>query len=319
MFDSDSFEQLGNMREIIINSNEKEQRLDRFLTKYLTNASSGNIQKMLRKRCFKVNGKREKNGALFLQEGDSLEIFLTEESLLPLLKSNQIHLHTVKNKLKVIFEDDNILVINKPSGQLTVPDSSNDTESLTTQVQQIYNSLCSITFSPSPIQRLDKNTSGLVVFAKNYDSLKQLNQKMRDRKIKKYYQCIVEGTPNKKTGSIKGYLKKDSKTNKVTFINNDPQDTFQNLKAIHTDYKVLSSKGGFSLVEIELHSGRSHQIRVSMAHLGHPIIGDIKYGAQKQILNKQPSHQVLHAYKIIITELCIEYPSDSINNIWASV
>lgn len=307
------------MRKIIISSNEKEQRLDRFLTKYLAHASSGNIQKMLRKRCFKVNGKREKNGALFLQEGDSLEIFLTEESLLPLLKSNQKHLHTVKNKLKVIFEDDNILVINKPSGQLTVPDSSNDKESLTTQVQQTYNSLCSITFSPSPIQRLDKNTSGLVIFAKNYNSLKQLNQKMRDRKIQKYYQCIVEGTPKHKKGTIKGHLKKDSKTNKVTFVTNHSQDTFEHLKTIHTDYKVLSSKSGFSLVEVELHSGRSHQIRVSMAHLGHPIIGDIKYGAQKPFLNNQPSHQLLHAYKVIITKLCIEYSSDSINKIWASI
>lgn len=307
------------MREIIISSNEKEQRLDRFLKKYLANASSGNIQKMLRKRCFKLNGKREKNGALFLQEGDSVEIYLSEESLLPLLKAEKQLNYNFQKKLNIVFENEDILVVNKPSGQLTVPDTSNDTESLSTQVQQSFSSLCSITFTPSPIQRLDKNTSGLVAFAKNYEALKLLNEKMRNRKIQKFYQCIVEGVPSQKTGSIKGFLSKNSKTNTVSLTNHK---SFEDSKTIHTDYKILKSKNGFSLLEIELHSGRSHQIRVSLSHIGHPIIGDVKYGAQKlknRSSRNSNSHQILHAYKIIVDELCIEQESKVIQKIWTSI
>ncbi|MDB9744241.1 RluA family pseudouridine synthase [Fibrobacterales bacterium] len=304
------------MRELIISSNEKEQRLDRFLKKYLANASSGNIQKMLRKRVFKINGKREKNGALFLQEGDHLEIFLTEESLVPLLKAEKKHTILAKPILDLIFENDDLLIFNKPTGQLTTPDTSNDTQSLTSQVQQAYQSLCSITFNPSPIQRLDKNTSGLVVFAKNYNSLKNLNYEMRERKIQKFYQCIIEGVPSEKHGSIKGFLTKDTQSNKVTFSKQKSQNQKLEAKAIHTDYKVLKSKNGFSLLEIELHSGRSHQIRVSLAYLGHPIIGDLKYGAQKSTTKNLPNHQALHAYKVVVNEITIEHTSNSIERVW---
>jgi len=156
-----------------------------------------------------------------------------------------------------------------------------------------------------PIHRLDKNTSGLVLFAKTYDSLKRYNALMRDRKIGKFYLCVTEGVISK-PGEIKGYLLKDEDRNKVRIVKYDSDDS----KYFHTRYNPLEVRGGFTILEVELMTGRSHQIRASLASIGHPIVGDLKYGASRRA---GVENQMLHAYKLVIEDRVFENRSEELD------
>lgn len=292
------------MKKIIIGDDAAGQRLDRFLSKYLNNSTRSNIYKLIRKKVFKVNGTRIKDEDFYLQLGDELEIFLSDETLESLIAPIEI-IKPENSGLEIVYEDESMLVVNKPKGLLTHPDHSEFKNTLATKVQFYLKHLCTSTFRPAPVHRLDKNTSGLVIFAKTYTALKELNEKMRSRQIGKYYLCVVEGVL-KQAGEVKGYLVKDEVKNQVKIYKKDDDEG----KFCHTKYRPIRTFNNFTLVEVELLTGRSHQIRASMQFVGHPIVGDVKYGAKKQ---KNVPNQLLHAYKLILDETTYEAPSKEID------
>lgn len=298
------------MKKVTIGKNEAGQRLDRFLLKYLNNSSRTNVYKLIRKKVFKVNGVRVKEN-YFFELGDELEIYLSDESFDKLVKPiEQVEASEVG--LKIVYEDDDILIVDKPKGMLTHPDKNEFSNTLSSKVQVYLKHISSRTFKPASIQRLDKNTSGLVIFGKNYQSLKAYNEKMRNREIKKYYQCVVEGVV-KEPGTVKGWLVKDEQKNKVRL---SKKDQGGGAKYCHTDYRPLETVGGYTLLEVELHTGRSHQIRESMRFIGHPIVGDKKYGASKE---KNVNSQLLHGYKLIIEENEFVSMSEDISKFMESI
>ena len=296
------------MQKIEITANEAPQRIDRFLSKYLNNAENSVIYRLLRKNIVRINSKRIKENAI-LQVGDIVSISLSENQISELQKEKP-QISAEKLNLEIVFEDDEILVVEKPVGILTHPDKSEYKNTLATQVQMYLAELCTKTFRPAPIQRLDKNTSGLVLFAKTYKALQFYNEQMRERKIEKKYLAIVEGEI-KQNGEIKGFLEKDEKKNKV-FLSRDESD---NTKFVWTEYSPKEAKNGFSLLEITLHTGRSHQIRVSMEYIGHSIVGDKKYGG-----DGCQKFQLLHAYKITLSDgRSFESKADRIYEFWEAL
>jgi len=299
------------MQKIEITANEAPQRVDRFLSKYLNDAENSVIYRLLRKNIVRINGKRVKENAI-LQAGDVLTISLSQEQISQLQKE-ETPVFARELNLNIVYEDDEILIADKPVGLLTHPDKSEYKNTLATQVQTCLKRLCTKTFRPAPIQRLDKNTSGLVIFAKTYNSLQFYNEKMRNREIEKKYLTIVEGEIEK-DGEIKGFLEKDEKKNKVSLS----QNSLDNSKFVHTKYAVKETKNGFSLLEITLCTGRSHQIRVSMEYIGHPIVGDRKYNLSAQ--NTQAKQQLLHAYKITLADgRVFESKSERIFEFWNKI
>lgn len=294
------------MREVIISSNEKDQRLDRFLLKYLNDSTRGNIYKMLRKKLIKVNGER-KEPEYFLVEGDNLQIYLSEETLSTLMKEEKVF-ESEELDLEIIYEDEEILIVDKPYGLLTHPDQTEYTNTLSTKVLKYLKPYCTRTFKPASIQRLDKNTSGLVIFCKTYDALKKYNEWMRDRKIDKYYIAVIHGVM-KEPQEIKGFLVKDSELNKVTIFNDEVPES----KAVHTSIKPLETKRGFTLVEIQLFTGRSHQIRASLELIDHSIVGDVKYGGRKLL---GATTQLLHAYKVVVDSKTYRSDKNRVFDFW---
>jgi 23S rRNA pseudouridine955/2504/2580 synthase len=292
------------MFEIRMTENESGQRIDRFLRKYLKEYTLGDIYKLFRKNRVKLNGKRVKENHM-LEVGDLLQLYMEKPETEDL--SEQKLLKPSQN-IDLVYEDENIMIANKPAGLLTHPDKPGDSDTLIDRalyyISKKNGSMGSQTFSPAVCNRLDRNTSGIVIIAKNYKTLKAVNHSIRERWIKKLYICIVAGKLEK-SGEIKGFLKKDQDLNLVSVTEADEGEG----KAIHTNYKTLSVSGvlnelgkQFSLLEVELITGRSHQIRAHFASLGHPIAGDVKYGEQaiNEYFRKRYGlrHQFLHAYKI---------------------
>lgn len=288
--------------KIIVTENEMEQRLDRFLCKYLNDTTNTNIFKLIRKKRIKVNGKKVEE-KYFLKYGDEIEIFLHPNAIEEMIKPEIVY-SASDVELDIVYEDDDILVVNKPVGLLTHPDQKEYKKTLATAVQLYLKDLCTRTFKPASIQRLDKNTSGLVLFGKTYDALKHYNALMRDRKIGKYYLTVVSGQP-KASGEIKGFLLKNEIKNKIEISKDEKPGS----KMVHTKYKVLKSNKTYSLLEVELLTGRSHQIRGSLAYIGHPIVGDLKYGDKS---NSGLKNQLLHAYKMTVGEFVFEKNSEDI-------
>lgn len=274
------------MKEIIISDNEAGQRLDRFLLKYFNNSSRANVFKLIRKKVFKVNGKRE-DEAYFLELGDVLSVYLSDEAFNSLVKEEP-EWKSDHVDLDIVHEDDEILIVNKPKGLLTHPDKNEYKDTLSTKVQLYLKPLCTRTFKPASIQRLDKNTSGLVMFCKTYDSLKKYNAMMRERKIQKFYLAVVEGRITE-SGEVAVKMSKDEETN-ISTVGDEGKDTL-------TKYKPLKRVGKYTLLEVELLTGRTHQIRVAMSSIGHPLAGDVKYGGKRL---RELNGQLLHGYKLIV-------------------
>ncbi|PID81244.1 MAG: RluA family pseudouridine synthase [Clostridiales bacterium] len=294
------------MKKFKIDSSAAEQRLDRYLAKLLPKAKSGEIQRWIRTKKVKVNGvKCQPNYRLLLD--DQVWLFLPD-MVIDDYQSSRTALSPDDDYLKIVYEDDDILIVNKPVGLLTHPDKTEYKNTLATRVQHYLKAAITPTFRPASVNRLDKNTSGLVLFGKRYESLKRYNAKMRAGQIKKIYSAICSGELSQSL-SLKAHIVKQAATNKV-FIVDRPTDES---KQIYTEVAPLDTANGYSKVKVFLHTGRTHQIRVSLAHLGYPIVGDVKYGGIKL---KGITTQLLHAETLIIDDRQFSDKSQVLETFW---
>ncbi len=285
------------MRQITINENDAGQRLDKFLSKRFRTMPKSLMYKYIRTKYIKLNGKKcDKSD--FVRAGDVLTLYIKDEFF---EESEQKNYEFLKapDKLDIVYEDENLILLDKKPGLIVHQDKSYHFDSLVMRVQHYlynkgeYDPEQEKSFSPALVNRIDRNTGGIVIAAKNAESLRILNEKLRTREIEKYYLCLVCGTPKRNTAVLKDWLKKNNSTNTVT-VSRKPSD---GAKEIITEYRVLESRGDVSLCEVLLHTGRTHQIRAHMAFIGHPLVGDSKYGKNKKnfISGK---YQALYSYKL---------------------
>ena len=285
--------------KIEIGANEAGQRLDKFLRKLLKDVPLSAIFKALRKGDIRVNGKKQKE-KYTLEINDEVEIRYIQSQKMTEKKENFIKVDP--RSLKVAYEDENLLVVEKWPGILVHPDSNKKIPSLTDFVLSYLNGKGDylpekeITFTPAPCNRLDRNTSGVVIFGKNFEGLRELNEIIREGKVKKYYNTLVKGKI--KDGLYKGYILKNEENNVSKVYDKKVKDS----KEISMEVKTIQTDGAFSFLEIDLITGRSHQIRAHLAHLGNPIIGDEKYGDRQlnsYFVNKYGlEFQYLYAHKL---------------------
>ena len=293
------------MKEILIDKNESDQRLDRFLKKYFGEAPKGFIFKMIRKKNIKVN-ETKASPETTIYEGDTIQLYLSDETIDKFItKKGEIRSKIIPN---IIYEDNNIILINKPVGILSHGASKefeeNIVDSMISYLIQKGDFVPRIekTFTPSICNRLDRNTSGIIIGAKNYQSLKSINEAVKNGHIRRFYKTIVKGVI-KKEFTAEGYLTKDEDRNRVEVHEDDSDGS----KKVVTNIKPLRNNNEYSLLEIELITGRTHQIRGHLSSLGYPVIGDRKYGYREinNVFNENYGldNQWLHGYKVEFNEL----------------
>lgn len=293
-----------NMKEYIIDANAANQRLDRYLGKLMPLADKNFLQKMLRKKRIKVNRNRAE-GKLLLQKGDTVQIFFSEETITGFQKGfSQV---TVPEEWLFLFqpplyEDAHMLVLNKPAGLLCQPDASGETSLIDLALSYLATSV-SETFRPGLANRLDRNTSGVIMIPKDHPTAQQVNKMIRERQVVKKYLTLVEGCISR-AGSLKGYLEKDESINTVHI---DPSVSSA-AKPVHLDYRPIAFSETVSLLEITLHTGRTHQIRAQLADAGHPVLGDFKYGS-RSVLNENYhlAFQLLHSRSYTLPDLNYQF------------
>lgn len=287
------------MKEFIINKNDAGQRLDKYITKSVPLLPQSLMYKYIRSKRIKVNGKRSEI-SYRLSVDDVVSMYINDEFFEP--TKPKYDFFSAGKALSIVYEDENILLIDKPTGILSHPDEGNYTDTAITRIKRYlyekgeYTPDTESSFAPALVNRIDRNTSGIIIAAKNAESLRILNEKLKKREMHKYYLCVAIGKLKNKSGIIEGFLEKNEKQNRV-YISDKSKD---NTKAIYTKYNVIDYKNGLSLVEVELLTGRTHQIRASFAHLGNPLLGDGKYGTNAQ--NKQfggYKKQFLYSYKLV--------------------
>ena len=288
------------MKELTIGRNDAGQRLDRFLAKAVPLMPASLAQKYIRIKRIKLNGKRAERDSR-LNEGDVLQLYINDEFFDKPSQDNA-YLTVATPKLSIVYEDEHVLLVDKRPGIAVHPHDG--AEYGHTLIDHILSYLyqkkdwlprAENAFTPALCNRIDRNTGGIVIAAKTAEALRVLNQKIKDREMDKRYFAIVEGTPKPREGSLKGYLFKDAKKNRV-FVTDTPQP---GAKTCQTNYKVLASGNGLSLVECQLITGRTHQIRAQFAHAGHPLLGDGKYGKLDKRFDR--NIQALYSYKLTFT------------------
>ena len=286
------------MKSFVIEKNDAGQRLDKFLTKSVPNLPQSLLYKYIRLKRIKLNRKRAEISTR-LQEGDVVELYINDEFFAP--AETRYDFLSAPKALDVLYEDENILLLNKKAGLLSHPDDREYIDTLITRVKRYlfekgeFNPANEASFAPSLVNRIDRNTAGIVIAAKTAEALRVLNQKMKGRELHKYYLCVVVGTLQEKEGLLEGWLWKDEDKNKV-FIHKQKKNPDD--KEIRTKYRVLREGNGLSLLEVDLLTGRTHQIRAHFASIGHPLLGDGKYGANAQNKKSGLKKQCLCSYKL---------------------
>lgn len=269
------------MIKISVPSNYENKKLDRLILDTCPGLSKNILFKAFRQKDIKVNGKRTSEN-IAIKNGDTIEVFIDDKFL---------YRDNTSCTPDIIYEDENILIVNKPQG-LEVASQTQD--SLIKRVSQ-YLKENGLSAEPELCHRLDRNTGGLVIIAKNNHALEEMLRRIKNHEVKKFYQCIVVGCPNPKQAELKHFLFKDSKKSLVYIYDTKKTGSVE----IITKYRVLESSSEISKLEIELVTGKTHQIRAHLAHIGHPIIGDGKYGINSINKKYKAKHQMLWAYKIV--------------------
>lgn len=300
------------MKTITIAKNDAGQRIDKFLQKTFRNLPVSMMYKYIRQKDIKRNGKRCQI-ADRLQEGDVLTLYLKDEFL---EETPAVYdFLNASRQLDVVYEDEHLLLVNKKAGVLVHPDEHEYRDTLIFRIQRYlfekgeYNPESEQSFVPSLVNRIDRNTCGIVIAAKTAEALRVLNEKLRAREIHKYYLCVVHGILEPKEATLEGFLEKNESQNRVYISDR----AHAGARSIATRYRVLEERGRLSLLEIELLTGRTHQIRAHLASIGHPLLGDGKYGTNA--LNKGTgfSKQALCSYKLAFDFQTPAGPLDYLN------
>ena len=294
------------MREFTIGKNDAGQRLDRWLGKTLPLLPAPLAQKYIRLKRVKVNGKGSKRDVR-LQVGDVLQLYINDE-FFDQPREDNAFLAVFKPKLDIVYEDENLMLLNKRPGLLCHADEHEKVNTLITHIQAYlyqkkeWNPRDEHSFTPALCNRIDRNTGGIVMAAKNAETLRILNQKIKDREIAKFYLAIIHGKMTPPQGKLEGFLLKDENKAQVKVFHKPVPGG----KSAATLYKTLKVNRGLTLVECELLTGRTHQIRAQFAASGHPLLGDGKYGRERDNKQYGRSFQALYSYKLEFT-----FPTDA--------
>ncbi|MBQ3141453.1 MAG: RluA family pseudouridine synthase [Clostridia bacterium] len=286
------------MREFHINRNDAGQRLDKFLSKAVPLLPSSLLYKYIRTKRIKRNGGRCAISDR-LVEGDVVTLYVNDEFFGNTAPQKPEFLYTDAD-VRVVYEDENILLADKPAGLLCHGDDSESRHTLIHKIQRYlyekgeYDPAVESSFAPALCNRIDRNTAGIVIAAKNAEALRIMCDKIRDHEIEKSYKCIVHGRVAPPSGTLRGFLKKDAATNTVAVYSKPHPGA---LTAV-THYKTLKTTGGLSLLEVRLETGRTHQIRAQMAAAGHPLLGDTKYGTAALNRPYGESWQALCSFRV---------------------
>ncbi len=294
------------MKEFSVGPNDAGQRLDRFVGKTVPLLPESLLQKYIRIKRIKVCGKGAKRDTR-LQLGDTVQMYIVDAFFEKPTDENA-YLKISAPKLNIVYEDEHILLVSKPAGVLCHSAGEWSADTLVANIQAYalqrgdWNPKAENSFAPALCNRIDRNTSGIVIAAKTAEALRIMNEKIRAREVDKYYLCIVQGRPKPASGMLEGYIFKDAKKNQV-YVRKTPEP---GAKTAVTEYRTLESRNDLSLLECRLHTGRTHQIRAQLAAAGWPLLGDGKYGQEKNNRRYGEKKQALCSYK-----LCFSFTTDA--------
>ncbi len=283
------------MRTEIINKNDGNQRLDKYMSKRFRTIPQSLLYKYIRNKCVKVNGVRAKENTVIMP-GDEITYYISDEFFV----SRKADFTTLSPNVNVVYEDDNILIADKPAGVSVQPDDKQENNTLIDNIKAyLYKKGEFVpeeenSFSPALCNRIDRNTSGLVISAKNAEALRLMNDIIKDRDVEKTYLAAVHGKLDKKEDTVTLFLEKNTSENMVKVYKKATSST----KTAVTGYKVIAETKELSLLEVRLITGRTHQIRATFAYLGHPLLGDGKYAINKEDRKKGFNCQQLCSYTL---------------------
>ena len=286
------------MKEFTIGKNDAGQRLDRWLAKTVPLLPAPLAQKYIRLKRVKRNGKGSKRDVR-LEVGDVLQLYINDEFFQTPNRENAF-LSVFKPQLDIVYEDEHILLLNKRPGMVVHPDDQERVNTLLTHIQAYlyqkkeWSPYWENSFAPALCNRIDRNTGGIVIAAKTAEALRIMNQKIKDRELTKLYLCVIRGELRPRKGELKGFILKDENKAQVKVYDHPVPGG----KTALTLYNTLATEGGLSLVECDLITGRTHQIRAQFAAAGHPLLGDGKYGRERDNRPFGRSYQALYSYKL---------------------